>query len=425
MRHHLSILLYSLFIICAYGCANHASHGHDHDHEEAAEHAAHDHDHEGHDHDHEGHGHDHEADSHEGHDHNHEADSHDTHTAHANHEGDETELTPTQQKRMGIAATPIQPKPFRGVIQVGGTLLSSPTDAATLVAPAAGQVTLAKNIVEGAQVQSGAPLFSINTEALAETNAATRTRLALEATTRRLERARQLAADKLITQKELDDTQAEYDLAKADYDAATRRGAHSVSVTSPMSGFITSALVRTGDYVEAGQTLATVSRARSMLLRAELPERYFARRNDIVSARFKPSYNTRVYDIDSLRGCLMARETAAQQNGGFLTITFAFDNADALVPGCYTEVWLLTRQQHDALCVPNEAIVREGDIFYVFLQEDPTCFIKREVTIGDTNGAETEILRGIAAGDKVVTSGAPQLAIAASARVIPAHSHNH
>ena len=399
-RFSFFLTVYSLFVVMNISC------GHSHD-------AGHDHEH---DHEHEetvaGHAHEHE-----------EAVA--AHEEHGEHEGDETELTAEQQKRIGIATMEVATKAFRGVIKVGGTIVTSPTDAATLVAPASGQIRLAGNLVEGAKVRSGQTLFTINTEALSETSNATRTSLALEATTKRLERAKSLIAERFITQKEYDETEAAYTLALAEHKAATSRGGSASSVGATMDGFVTALMVRSGDYVTAGQALATVTRGQSMLLRAEVPERHFANLSDIVSARFKPSYTDKVYDIDSLGGYLMAREAAAQQNGGYLSVTFSFRGAGSLVAGCYTDVWLLTRDRHDALCVPTGALVREGELSFVFIQEDATCFIKREVRLGESNGAETEVLAGIEAGDKIVVAGAPQLAIAASARVIPGHSHNH
>lgn len=344
---------------------------------------------------------------------------------HNNHEGDEVVLTIAQQQRIGISVSNIRSQAFSGVLKVGGTLTSSPTDAVTVVAPASGQISVPTGIVKGAEVSRGDVLFTVETETLAQTSSSARLHLSLEAAEQRLKRAKTLLQEQLISQREVDDLQAEYNIALAEYTAATRNGDKQVAVKTTMSGFITSTMVQAGDYVQAGQALTTITRGRSMLLRADVPERLFNRLGDIVSARFKPSYSNEVLDIDSLNGRLTAREVSAERNGGYLTVIFALSNPGSLVPGCYADVWLMTRNKRDALCVPLGALVREGDLFFVFVKEDESCFAKREVLIGDSNGSQVEIVSGLTEGDNVVTTGTAQLALAASARVIPAHSHNH
>ncbi|MEG0455637.1 MAG: efflux transporter periplasmic adaptor subunit, partial [Bacteroides sp.] len=61
---------------------------------------------------------------------------------------------------------------------------------------------------------------------------------------------------------------------------------------------------------------------------------------------------------------------------------------------------------------------------FVYIQIEPEAFKKQEVTIGQNNGERVEIVKGLNAGQKVVTRGVTQVKLAASSSAIP-DGHNH
>jgi membrane fusion protein (multidrug efflux system) len=86
-----------------------------------------------------------------------------------------------------------------------------------------------------------------------------------------------------------------------------------------------------------------------------------------------------------------------------------YDNADGkLVPGRYVNVNLTTRHYDKTLAVPSEAIVSEMGIDKVFVcrngKAEPV-----EITKGLRTDAQVQVLRGLAIGDTVITSGTMQL----------------
>lgn len=62
---------------------------------------------------------------------------------------------------------------------------------------------------------------------------------------------------------------------------------------------------------------------------------------------------------------------------------------------------------------------------YVFVQTGGESFVKRFITIGVDNGREVEILKGLRAGERVVSEGAYFVKLASLAGSLPAHSHEH
>ena len=66
----------------------------------------------------------------------------------------------------------------------------------------------------------------------------------------------------------------------------------------------------------------------------------------------------------------------------------------------------------------------EQGVHYIYIQVDEEGYMKREVTLGASNGKETQILAGLKAGERVVTQGAYQVRLASVSASIP-HGHEH
>ena len=95
-----------------------------------------------------------------------------------------------------------------------------------------------------------------------------------------------------------------------------------------------------------------------------------------------------------------------------------------MIPGSFVEVFLLASPIENALTVPVSALTNELGHFYVYVQLHENEYCKQEVVLGAHNGKEVQILRGLHAGDTVVTKGAYQVKMAAFSGAIP-HGHEH
>jgi membrane fusion protein (multidrug efflux system) len=70
----------------------------------------------------------------------------------------------------------------------------------------------------------------------------------------------------------------------------------------------------------------------------------------------------------------------------------------------FTRVRLLTQDAQDALVVPEQAIVPQGDEWYVYRVVDGKA-LRTKVEIGQRRDGKTEIVQGLMDGDVVVTAG--------------------
>lgn len=388
--------------------SDHAHDGHDHSAEE------HNHEAEGHDHEAEADGHSHEADEHD-----HDADEHAGHSA-------EITFTEAQAKAAGLRLVTVEPGEFAEVVEVTGRLLPAQGDEATVSATMAGIVSQAtKNLADGAAVRQGQPLFVINASAMADGNPAAAARAELEAARKALARAEQLAAEKLLPQRELDEARSRFRTAEA---AARSLGneTRTRAVAAPFTGYVKEVLVRPGDYVQPGQPLATVTQSQRLQLSADLPERHFALLPQIKDATFRLSYESEgtAHCVSEMGGSLVSKGKASSATGFSVPVTFELPNRGRLVSGSFAQVYLQGATRKGVITVPNEALTEAQGLFFVYVQIHPERYQRQEVTIGATDGRRTEIRSGLTAGQRVVAQGATQVRLAANATVIPeGHSH--
>ena len=426
-------IIYAITIlaISLWGCKNQSSQD-KHTHSETETHAGHNHEehdhcHEGHDHSHEGHDHDHE-----GHDHNHEG--HDHEHADHNHESEEAKhsdeiiFPKAQAAKTTFEVREIQPASFNQVVKTTGQILAAPGDEAVIVATSNGVVSFTSNkLTEGTKVQKGQSLFQISSKNIAEGDYYTKVKATYEAAKASYDRAESLVKDKIISQKEFENTKLEFENAKTAYDAVSNnKTAKGVSVNAPINGHVKNILVKEGEYITIGQPLATVSQNQRLVLRAEVSQRYYNAMQSIKSANFKTPYDNKVYSLEDLNGRLLSFGKTSNENLFFIPVSFEFDNKGEVIPGSFVEVYLISAPIENTLSIPVSALTNEMGTHYVYVQIDEEGYRKQEVALGANNGKEVQIIKGLRPGDRVVTQGAYQVKMASASGAIPhGHSHEH
>ena len=159
-----------------------------------------------------------------------------------------------------------------------------------------------------------------------------------------------------------------------------------VTVSSPISGYLISLLVKPGEYVSVGQPIATVSQNRRLQLRAEVSERYFDRLGNIFSANFVLPYRPdEMLCLSELNGRVVSYGKSSSEGSYYLPVIFEFDNVGNIVPGSYAEIYLLGAPREGVISVPKGAIAEEQGLYFVFLQKDAEHYegIKRRPVKND------------------------------------------
>ncbi len=364
----------------------------------------------------------------DGHSHGHGADSHShaAETEEAQHASDDIRLSAAQERDFGVRVSELRPGTFSEVLEVSGRVLPAQGTEATVTATMAGIVRPAAgaSLAEGAKVSAGQPLFVVDASAVADGDPAAAAQAELEAATAALRRAESLAAEHIVAARELEEARQRHRTAQAaarSLGSASRRRA----VTAPIAGYVKSVAVKYGDYVAVGQPLATVTQSRRLQLRAEVPERSYAVLPRVVSANFRMAYDEPgcVHSLAALSGRLVSRGSAGG-SGGYVSVTFEFDNKGGIVPGALAEVYLLGARRGGVLSVPLSALTEAQGLHFVYVRVSAGVYRRREVELGASDGRRVEVTAGLAAGDKVVTHGATLVRLAASSAAVPeGHSH--
>lgn len=368
----------------------------------------------------------HEHHSHDGHNEgvHAEADEHNyTHVHQHEEEEGVIHFSQSQAKAAGLKLETIQPADFVAAVRVSGQVTAAQGDEAAVIAGQSGTITfLRDHLAEGTAVNRGDALARVAGGALAGGDETTARTIELEAARQAYERALKLSVDSIVSAKELQRLKTEYAKLRASIGV---NGTSGSVVTSPMTGFIKNVLVRQGEYVTLGQTIATVTKNCDLQLRAEVPERHFASMGKIRTANFEMSYEKGVRSLDSLHGHLVSVGKVASDGASYIPVTFEFENHGDIVPGAFADIWLCFEPEPNVLSVPITALTEEQGVFFVYVRHDEDEYEKREVKTGRSNGLRTEIVGGLKAGERVVVCGVYQVKLAATATMPEAHNHNH
>lgn len=415
MKYHLLSVLFVLGMMS--GCHSNDHEGHDHETEESSIHSNsedHDHDHEHEEGDHDGH--DHEA---EGHDHEHEGHDHE----HEEESSDEITITPEKAAAAGISSAIIKAGDFQGAILCNGKIRSAWSSQQVLTAPTNGIIHLQNNITTGAKVGQGSLVASISGENIIGGDDAEKARITLETAKAEYDRTKALFDEHLATAEAMNLAKEAYLQAQNQARAFTSSSKGGTALKSGVNGYLVSLDVQEGDYVTAGQRIGMVANSNKLILEADLPGRYMGYIGQISSANIRPEYST-AYISGNEIGAKVVSSSQALQNG-FFPVTLEMGYHKDLAIGSYCQCYLLTAIRHNIISLPTDAITETQGVYYAYRQIDEECYEKVPVTIGQSNGAQVEILSGISEGERIVTSGAIHVKLAGSSNAIPAHSHSH
>ena len=381
------------------------SHGHTHEHEHVHSHEA------GHDHDSET-GHDHEKAS--GHSHE--------------HEDGIINFSVEQAKMAGVKTETLTLGTFAEVVRVSGQVLAAQGDESAVVARTSGILTFTRDhLSEGSEVRNGEVLAKVSGQNIVGGDAVAQSNLLLATAEAAYQRAERLIADSIISQKEFERAKMEYESARLAAKVGSGDSGGAV-VTAPIKGFIKQVLVKQGEYVEAGQIIATVTKSCNLQLRAEVPEKYFSILNKVRSANFKMGYDNEARSLDVMGGHLVAIGKIANEGSAYIPVTFEFANTGSVVPGAFADIWLIMHSRDNVLTIPVSALSEAQGVFYAYIKhaDEDDCYERRELRIGASDGRRVEVLSGLSEGDNVVVSGVSQVKMAGATGAIPdAHNHSH
>jgi len=221
-------------------------------------------------------------------------------------------------------------------------------------------------------------------------------------------------AQRDLEQAESDRNQAQADLNAADQgmkilgirnpaELAKNSTSAQIPVLAPISGEVVERLVSPGQVVQAGQTQAfTISDLSTVWVLANVYQADLAlvRTGDDV-----------VVQNDAYPGTFHGRisyvSPALDPNTRTLQARIVVDNpAEKLKRDMYCTVNVTAGSINNAIAVPDSSILRdENNQPFVYVAVGANQFGRREVEIGQSENGQTEIVKGISVGERVVGDG--------------------
>jgi len=320
---------------------------------------------------------------------------------------------------------------FGQVIKTSAQVQSAQGDEVIVSAKTNGLIIFtSENILAGKNIKSGQAMFTISGNGLAENNPNVRYTEAqnnYERTKADYNRQKELAKDKIVSEKELLKAKNDFENAKSVFDNLNKNfSAAGQSVSSPMNGFVKQLFVKNGQYVEAGQPVVSISQNLTLLLRADVQQKYAPLLGSVYSANIKTIQDSKTYSLEQLNGKILYYGRNANSDNYLIPVSLQIDNKGIFIPGGFVELYLKTISNTNALTIPNSALLEEHGTYYVFVQINPELFEKREIKIGSTDGLKTEIIDGISNNERVVIKGAIFIKLAQATGTLDAHAgHNH
>lgn len=307
----------------------------------------------------------------------------------------------------------------------------APAGERTLAATVAGKVTvLDPHLAIGSQIQAGKSLFRIDASGVAEGDMKLRiadAQAEYARAKREYDRINAMMADKLATAAELSQARADYERAAALISSLRKNfGGGAQSVSSPIAGFLRSIDVTNGQWVEAGQPLATVASSSMLQLTARIPSRYAADLKNISGAMILTASGASPIPLGELNGRILSHASGVEAGSAMLPIVMEISNSLDLIPGTYVETLIRFGRGKQSVAVPRSAIVEEMGSTFVMVQINPELFEKRQVTLGSSDGYFYEVISGLRPGERIVSKGAPIVKLSQGAGTLDAHSgHAH
>ena len=266
---------------------------------------------------------------------------------------------------------------------------------------------------EGARVAKGAPLIRLDASVQRAELAQAEANLSLNKS--KLDRALDLQKKGFISSQAKDEADNNFKVAQASHDLALAK-LTKLEIKAPFSGTVGLRSVSVGDYIRDGQDIANLEALDPLKVDFRVPEIFLKQ----VASGQALQVNLDAFPNQSFEGKVLAINPLLDANGRSIVIRAVVKNADArLRPGMFARVRLLTSYVQDAMTIPEQALLPQGEEFYVFRVVDGRA-ARIKVEIGQRREGVVEILRGLGKDDVIVTAGQLKIRDGAAVKIASA-----
>ncbi len=271
--------------------------------------------------------------------------------------------------------------------------------------------------------------LELDVRALDVTRTIGEARARLDYSERERERVAKLREHQLSTQQELDEAERNLRVARNDAESAdamkasldrllaersARAGGGSglavrFPLVSPLTGTVVAAASLQGESVEPGEAIFRVLDTSRVWIEGRISEFDLHLLGEPLEAIATfPALPTRRVELGGPNGTgTLSLLPILDDESRTAVLRCEIANSDgALRAGMLAELEVAVAKVHATVAIPTEAIVMDQGIPTAYVMLEGELFQKRELELGVKDGQHVEVLRGVAAGERVVTRGA-------------------
>ncbi len=293
---------------------------------------------------------------------------------------------------------------------------------------------------EGAIVKQGQVMFQMDRKPFeAQLNAAEAAldeqKARLWTAQSNLNRVKPLAKANAVSKKDLDDAQgqvnaaaAAVEMAKADVETAKLNLGYT-SIHAPVTGASSFARIQDGAYVnEQSGPLTYVSQLDPIWVDFSISEDEMLRyRQEQKSGQLRTPEATALSvklvladgSVYPETGRMFFRDANYSTETGTFLVRATFSNPDAeLRPGQFVRVRIKGATRPNAVLIPQKAVLQGAQGFFVWVVDSEGKAQVRTIEVGNWQGDNWFISKGLAKGDRVITDGIVRLAKGTPVRIV-------
>ena len=306
----------------------------------------------------------------------------------------------------GIIATPVSLSTVDEVYEATGTVRS---DRTSIVASRVMGVVTSLPVREGDTVKAGQVLLIIDDrDAVQRVHAAN---MAVESAKQNKslaestwQRYKNMYDEKALSRQEMDQIETQKKVAESEYQRTvamaqeTKTYLSFTRVTAPVSGRVTEKRIDTGSMVSPGVPLMVIESGGGSYIEASVD----AGLGDKVKTGMTVEAVVETIN-EPIAGTI--REVFPSVDPLSRTFTIKVGLKDARPrSGLFARIRIPIGKK-EAILVPNQAIVRKGQLTGVYVADSQGIVIYRLIRTGNTSFGGTEILSGLSVNDRVILSG--------------------
>ncbi|RZK49772.1 MAG: efflux RND transporter periplasmic adaptor subunit [Pedobacter sp.] len=321
-------------------------------------------------------------------------------------------LTSIQLKHANLAYSKLVQKPIHGILKLNGKIDVPPQSMVSISAPLGGYLKDTK-LLPGMHVKKGEIIATLEDPQYIQIQQDyLQTQSQLNLANLEYERQKNLLQNMATSQKTLEQVAAQREglqialsaiaqklnlIGKNPTQIKANSISKSVHIYAPLDGFVTAVNVNIGRYVSPTEVLFELVNPADIHLSLNVYEKDLA---NIFIGQEVLAYTNSQPEVKHQGDVLIIGKSL--NNNRSTEVHCHFDKYDkALIPGTYMNAEIKIKTKN-AMVLPEEALVRYENKFYIFLKQGDLSFKMVEVQVGMYESELVEILNGEAFKDKEI-----------------------